>query len=165
MASRLGDAVLRVSYHFVLLRREFVTLNGGTRYTSTISLSLYIFNLLALPFLDGSQFLHVLLDFVHGRRSIDTRAGDGVELVTHNVDLEPDLEPGLGDDFEERSSRDMTWSGSLVEHRSRRHGVWSHRWRPTITALTVERSIKHVTSVLSALVVLGTFWSQWTKLA
>lgn len=33
------------------------------RYVSIISLSLYFFNLLPIPFLDGSQVLHAALDY------------------------------------------------------------------------------------------------------
>jgi S2P endopeptidase len=44
-----------------ILLTSFPDLTCYTRYFSTISLSLYFFNLLPLPFLDGAQFVKVLL--------------------------------------------------------------------------------------------------------
>ncbi|KAI0084668.1 hypothetical protein BDY19DRAFT_970529 [Irpex rosettiformis] len=41
-------------------------------YVSTLTLSLYLFNLLPLPYLDGSQLLEALFDFVQERTSINS---------------------------------------------------------------------------------------------
>ena len=49
----------------------------GCSYVSTLTLSLFLFNLLPLPYLDGSQLLEAVFDYVQEWRG---GGGDGEDL-------------------------------------------------------------------------------------
>ena len=71
--------------------RPVLTSHGslGGRYAKTLTLSLYFFNLLPLPLLDGGQLLDALGDWWGLRRERARRAGD--------VEMEDVLERGEGE--------------------------------------------------------------------
>ena len=145
-----------------------------SRYLSTLTLSLYVFNLFCLPFLDGSLFFSAILDSVGGgsrepvpRESIlelaDVVRTDSSGVTEDRTD-DPDLEPGY----------DYVYDGEAKTpaprpRRKRLFGtdvkrVWRRRmrmWKPS-----VERGVRYLTMGLMCACVVGMAWTQdWTVLS
>lgn len=122
-------------------------------YLSTLTLSLYIFNLFALPFLDGSHFLSALLDYL----------GSSHEQVSQSSLDEYDVE--LGDRRDNyspvRTSRAPT---TALVRRVRPYShvlhVWTWRWRRHIRRrkATIERAIRYATIALMCITGVGMIW-------
>lgn len=102
---QLGGLTLYIIVHVSsFLPRLFILpfwlptlLNSVCGYLSSITLSLFLFNLLPLPYLDGGEFLSVLLD-----RASDRPVSNSMEAEIYELS---DLEEGYTDVRYYRSSR------------------------------------------------------------
>lgn len=97
------------------------------RYLNTLNLSLYIFNLFALPFLDGSHLFSAMLDLLQPR-------GGSYE---NDIPLDAMADAELGS-FESKSGREAR-SG-----RNWRKWLWKRRTK-------IERAVKYTTIALMIL--------------
>lgn len=111
------------------------------RYLATISLSLYIFNLFALPFLDGSQFLSATLDFIGG--SGDRDDDDDVGM---NLDIEAGTRMHLSRNRNRGSLATLGHSISVIRIRVRRRKSF------------IERTVKFSTASLMVVAASGMVW-------
>ncbi|KAI5886689.1 uncharacterized protein SCHCODRAFT_02517320 [Schizophyllum commune H4-8] len=114
------------------------TVEALLQYLELATLSLFLFNLLPLPMLDGEQFLRSLLDLV---------LGDASPYDEYDVAALEDAEAGFG---AAQSTGGRTSSGSVRRRRS---------WRPQDAERWKERVCKGATTVtmgsLGTCVVLG----------
>ncbi|THH07642.1 hypothetical protein EW145_g3246 [Phellinidium pouzarii] len=117
-------------------------------YLSTLSLSLYIFNLFALPFLDGSQFLSALLDYVGASR--------GAFDLEHDAEGEHDIESGLGLSSPGTRTAPFSRSRSLGPGSS---FLWRCRLEVCRRKANIERSITHITIALMCAGMSGMVWA------
>ncbi|KAH8109491.1 hypothetical protein DFH11DRAFT_1627687 [Phellopilus nigrolimitatus] len=128
-------------------------------YLSTLSLSLYIFNLFALPFLDGAYFLSELLDYMGASRdtvglALDVENGPSdsdSSFTAHTAYAAPSSsttgEPNFGLRF--AHPRLLRAEGRL----------WT--WRRIIRGrkVGIERGLRYVTIGLMGVAVFGMAWS------
>lgn len=147
-ATRLRRAFLRVSRHlshitsYIVHNIIFIHVTTPiiNRYISTLSLSLYFFNLLALPFLDGSQVLGAMLDWVccdpsRTDSSIDAIPLDDLVYIS-GID---DIEHGGSTPSKSLKQRHSSFAIQTLERWQR----WIRRRR-----VDVERSVYALTSML-----------------
>lgn len=104
-----------------------LSLTNFDRYLNTLSLSLYIFNLFSLPFLDGSQLFSAILDLL--------QPGGGSYEYDIPLDAMTDAELG---------SFDFKSGGEPRSRRNWRNWLWKRRTK-------VERAVKYTTIVLMIL--------------
>lgn len=146
-------------------------------YLATLSLSLYLFNLFCLPFLDGSLFFSSLLDFIGGAREPD----EGMSPV----ELGDQSDHWLETDSEGRHSFDNDLESGPVELTGRYassplhnsgyprgvhwalrailHFVRRCRWEIRSRKRSIELVVRTGTIGLIAFVILGLVWTQQWK--
>ena len=101
-------------------------LKKNRRYLSTLSFSLYVFNLFALPFLDGAHLFSALIDLMQPK---DELGDDNIPLgVLSDIELDPVT-----------SSSRVRYS-----HTNWKSWVWKRRTQ-------LERFVKYYTIALIAL--------------
>lgn len=129
-------------------------------YLATISLALYVFNLYALPFLDGFHFLHALLDLIGQTRS----TGRDLDMLEEGNEADTDLF-----DFEVGSGRvGSLWRrpSDMRNNASLRSVIWAvysavmqiRNWvrrRKT----KIETTIRYSTITLMFISSVGMIWS------
>ncbi|KAI5117126.1 hypothetical protein M0805_007973 [Coniferiporia weirii] len=120
-------------------------------YLSTLSFSLYIFNLFALPFLDGSHFLSALLDYIGTTRELPQgteRGYDDIELGIQEDGLGP-RGPGSNTTGPPvRFSRPPSSGLGIPFVRRCRLGVRRHK-------AGIERVVRYVTIALMCASIIG----------
>jgi len=148
-------------------------------YLATLSLSLYLFNLFCLPFLDGSLFFSALLDSIGGAREPDEDMSPDVEL-SHRSDR------WLQRDSEDRYSLDSELESGTIElprgytsppplqysnapHSAHKviHILWRAvrrcRWEIRYRKGTIELVVRVATIGLISFVIMGMVWTQQWK--
>ncbi|KLO18240.1 hypothetical protein SCHPADRAFT_126284 [Schizopora paradoxa] len=144
-------------------------------YLATLSLSLYLFNLFCLPFLDGSHFFSALLDFIGGARE-PGEATSPIELdgqsnlwLHRNIEQPDSLDLELGST--EFTSR-LSFSSSR-HAKTPRFAYWTLRaiskfalrcrWQIRSRKRSIELVVRTSTIGLIAFVILGLVWTQQRK--
>ncbi|EJD07925.1 uncharacterized protein FOMMEDRAFT_144109 [Fomitiporia mediterranea MF3/22] len=126
-------------------------------YLSTLSFSLYIFNLFALPFLDGSHFLSALIDLCGSTRAnesslLDAYTADDRPEFSHDIELGVASENSDNDFIMRRTGTRIRFSSSLATLISK----WRRRIRRRKDR--IERVVKSVTIGLMCFALVGMIW-------
>ncbi|OCB90702.1 hypothetical protein A7U60_g2064 [Sanghuangporus baumii] len=124
-------------------------------YLSTLSFSLYIFNLFPLPSLDGSHFLSALLDYLGSSRDQNSDESG----FTEDYDIE------LGDRRNHYVPLRARQAGTTalvrwIHDYSQALHIWTWGWRRRIRRrkATIERAFKYATIALMCVTVVGMAW-------
>ncbi|KAL5504961.1 hypothetical protein ACEPAH_7624 [Sanghuangporus vaninii] len=124
-------------------------------YLSTLSFSLYIFNLFPLPFLDGSHFLSALLDYL----------GSSPDQSSYESGFTEDYDIELGDRRDHYVPPRARQAGTTVLVRwihdySQALHIWTWSWRRRIRRrkATIERALKYASIALMCVTVVGMAW-------
>ncbi|KAL5521099.1 hypothetical protein ACEPAG_9021 [Sanghuangporus baumii] len=124
-------------------------------YLSTLSLSLYIFNLFPLPFLDGSHFLSALLDYL----------GNSRDQASYESGFTEDYDIELGDrrdNYAAPHARPAATTSLVrwIHDCSQALHIWTWSWRRRIRRrkATIERAFKYATISLMCVTVIGMAW-------
>lgn len=141
-------------------------------YLATLSLSLYLFNLFCLPFLDGSLFFSALLDSIGGAREPDESMSP-IELSDPSdhwlegeyegrYSLDTDLESG-SDELTRRYSPPPLHNNSRGLLHTISHSARRFRWGIRSRKRTIEFVVRVGTIGLIGFVILGMVWTQQWK--
>ncbi|KAL5483502.1 hypothetical protein ACEPAI_8734 [Sanghuangporus weigelae] len=131
------------------------TLSTFFSYLSTLSLSLYIFNLFPLPFLDGSHFLSALLDYL----------GNSRDQTSYESGFTEDYDIELGDGRDNYVPPRVRQAATTtlvrwIHDRSQALHIWTRSWRRRIRRrkATIERVVRYATIALMCVTVVGMAW-------
>lgn len=156
----------------------FPIFDGSCRsYLATLSMSLYLFNLFCLPFLDGSLFFSALLDSIGGARKPNENMSP-VELSDQShrwLEEESEAEHLLDGDLESGSVEfSGRFSSPPLHGSSYRHGVHGvfrtvsysvGRCRRMIRSRKhfIESVVRVGTIALIGFIIMGMVWTQQWK--